>query len=552
MKKHKNFRLAALVAALGLTAPAFAADAPGRPASNGPGSESKRCTSVTPDTRPTTVTLGKSTVIPLDVRVVRIFVSGSGGGGRSAPVDVPAQAAGSAPVAAVAPAPAPPAVPSNVIATDGIADVDVVLLSPTDLFFRGRTTGGMNVILQDAKGGCHIKDIVVTIDPQALRAKLAELMPEETRLQVRGADRAYVLTGEVSDALKLDQVMSLATSYGDGKKVVNLLRVMSPQQVMLEVKIAEVGKTLLDRLGARTALARSRNNGTDTFSLISNFLSGGGAFVEALRVGRTAFGLDAQKEDGLVRVLAEPNIMAISGQQASFLSGGKIFIPVASSNTSGIPVITLQEKEFGIGVKFTPTVLDGGRVSLKMVSEVSDLSQTGSPFTTVGGFTSVLPSFTVRRADTTVQLNDGQSFVIAGLIKNNVAETVKRFPGAGEVPVLGALFRSTEFQNDQSELIFVITPRLVQPLSEVPRLPTDNHVVPSRADVYLRGALEGGAPAPMAPRAPADPEPGPPVPAVRTLPTAPMPEVAPAARRAVPVTRLTPDNNYFNQLRESL
>ena len=141
-------------------------------------------------------------------------------------------------------------------------------------------------------------------------------------------------------------------------------------------------------------------------------------------------------------------------------------------------------------------MLNGSRINLKMISEVSDLSQTGSPFTTVGGVTSVLPSLTVRRADTTVQLNDGQSFVIAGLIKNNFTETIKRFPGLGEVPVMGALFRSTEFQNDQTELLFVITPRLVKPLTEPPRLPTDSHVVPNRAEVILNGSLEGAAPVP--------------------------------------------------------
>jgi pilus assembly protein CpaC len=266
---------------------------------------------------------------------------------------------------------------------------------------------------------------------------------------------------------------------------------------MLEVKIAEVSKTLLDKLGASVGVTRNRNGGTDSFSLLSNFLSSGGGLVEAIRIGRTALQVDGQKDDGLVRVLAEPNIMAISGQQASFLSGGKIFIPVARENggIGGFGTVTLEEKEFGIGVKFTPTVLGGSRINLKMVSEVSDLSQTGSPFATVNGVTSVLPSLTVRRADTTVQLNDGQSFVIAGLIKNNVTETIKRFPGLGEVPILGALFRSSEFQKDQTELMFVITPRLVKPLSAVPRLPTDNHVLPSRADVYLNGSLEKKAPA---------------------------------------------------------
>jgi pilus assembly protein CpaC len=354
----------------------------------------------------------------------------------------------------------------------------------------------MNVILQDDEGRCHLKDIVVTVDPGALQGMLADLVPDERAIKVRAAENSLVLTGEVSDSMVLDQVLSLAASYGDGKKVVNMLRVSGAQQVMLEVKIAEVSKTLLDKLGSSVGVTRNRNGGTDNFSVLSDFLSKGGALVEAIRIGRTAVQVDGQKDDGLVRVLAEPNIMAISGQQASFLSGGKIFIPVARANgITGLGTITLEEKEFGIGVKFTPTVLGGSRINLKMVSEVSDLSQTGSPFATVGGVTSVLPSFSVRRADTTVQLNDGQSFVIAGLIKNNMTETIKRFPGLGEVPVLGALFRSSEFQKDQTELMFVITPRLVKPMAMAPRLPTDAHTPPTRVGVYANGALEGAAPA---------------------------------------------------------
>jgi pilus assembly protein CpaC len=464
-------------------AAATAAAAPAPAAAPSP----RRCTSITPDSEPTQVTLGKSAVIPLRTRVARILVSGQPGRGAAA-----APAAGAAPAAAAA-------APQG-SAGDGVADMEVMLLSPTDLFFRGKTAGSMNVVLQSADGACFIKDVIVTIDSGALQAKLAELMPEERGIRVRGAEKTIVLTGEITDPLKLDDVMSLATAYGgDGKKVVNLLRVMTPQQVMLEVKIAEVSKTLLDKLGSRIALARSGSGGRDQYSLISNFLSNGNALAEALRIGRTAVTIDGQKDDGLVRVLAEPNIMAISGQQASFLSGGKIFIPVSQTSNFGVPTITLEEKEFGIGVKFTPTVLGGSRVNLKMVSEVSDLSQTGSPFTSVGGVTAVLPSLTVRRADTTVQLNDGQSLVIAGLIKNNVTEAIKRFPGLGEVPVVGALARSTEFQTDQTELLFVITPRLVKPLVESPRLPTDNHVVPSRAEVYLNGALESSTPAPAAP-----------------------------------------------------
>ncbi len=484
---NNSYRVLSLFAALVFASQAYAAAGKGVHTPSPPQAPLNPCTSVTVDA-PTQILLGKSTVVKLGMPAARMVVGGFGGlsPGRAGK-----------PVEAAEDKNAPPGQrPPTGAISNGIADVDVILLSPTELFFIGKRAGSMNVVLQGADGGCSVKDLIVTIDPGTLQAKLTELMPEESGIRVKGAENALVLTGKVSDALKLDQVMSLATSYGDGKKVVNMLRINTPQQVMLEVKIAEVSKTLLDKLGAKVGINRGAET---TYSLLSNFLSNGGGLLEVLKIGRTVVNIDGQKDDGLVRVLAEPNIMAISGQQASFLSGGKIFIPVAQTNQGGIPTITLQEKEFGIGVKFTPTVLDGTRVNLKLVSEVSDLSQTGSPFTTINGVVSVLPSFTVRRADTTVQLNDGQSFVIAGLIKNNITESVKRFPGLGEIPILGALFRSTEFQKDQTELLFVITPRLVRPLAEAPRLPTDNHAVPSRGEVYFNGSLESAAPAPAAP-----------------------------------------------------
>lgn len=484
-KNHPPLALLSALA-LALAGHAFAQTRPAAtpaPASRpAPAAAPKPCESVTVDP-PVYLTLGKSRVIRLQTPAARMLV-----GGQSSSRAGKAVTAGDKS--------APPAAASAGEAPDGVADMDITLLSPTELFFLGKKAGSMNVVLQGADGRCVVKDIIVTIDPDTLQGKLAELMPEENGIKVRGAENAIVLTGRISDAIKLDEVMSLATAYGDGKKVVNMLRIMTPQQVMLEVKIAEVSKNLLDKFGAAAALRGTASSGANTYSLLSNFLSNGGGLLQALRIGRGSLTLDAQNDDGLVRVLAEPNIMAISGQSASFLSGGKIFIPVAQDNSAGRSTVTLEEKEFGIGVKFTPTVLDGTRINLKMVSEVSDLTQTGSPFTTVNGFTSVLPSLTVRRADTTVQLNDGQSFVIAGLIKNNFTETIKRFPGLGEVPVLGPLFRSTEFQNDKSELLFVITPRLVKPLGESPRLPTDNHVVPSRSEVFFEGRLEGSTPPP--------------------------------------------------------
>ena len=465
---------------------------------------------------PSYVTLGKSSIIRLSTPIARMLVGGQPSSRTAAP-SVNTAATGQ---------PTSPALPMRNPDMEGVGSVDITLLSPTELFFLGKKAGSMNVILQSADGRCFIRDIIIAMDPGTLQAKLGELMPEESGIKVRGAENALVLSGQVSDAVKLDQVMSLATSYGDGKKVVNLLRIMTPQQVMLEVKIAEVSKTLLDRFGIDYARVLSSSSGASVLSgvfggapavlgrlrgqldfagsasgAITGSLGGAGGVISApsqgtgagvARLGSGTFlGIDAQKRDGLIRVLAEPNIMAISGQQASFLSGGKIFIPVAQNRDGGGSTITLEEKEFGVGLKFMPTVLDGTRVNLKLVSEVSELAQTGSAFTTVGGVTSVLPSITSRRVDTTVQLNDGQSFAIAGLIKNNITETITRFPGLGDIPVLGALFRSSEFQKDQTELIFVVTPRLVKPMVTAIALPTDNLIEPNRAEVLFMGAAEG-------------------------------------------------------------
>ena len=193
--------------------------------------------------------------------------------------------------------------------------------------------------------------------------------------------------------------------------------------------------------------------------------------------------------------------------------------------------ITLEEKEFGVGLRFTPTVLDGDLINLRVSPEVSELSTTGTTIT-AAGVTSVLPTITTRRASTTVQLRDGQSFAIGGLIKNNVTQNVNAFPALGELPVLGALFRSSAFQNDRTELMFVITPHLVKPLPADYKLPTDNFVEPTRADFFLKGKMEGQAAAP----APAPVAPAPAPAATAPAPAAPAPApAAPAAAQPVPV-----------------
>ena len=404
---------------------------------------------------------------------------------------------------------------------------DVTLISPTELYMLGKTYGSTNLIIWRKGGGATAIDVNVNIDSARMEQKLRELMPDEKGIKVRPAADSVILTGMVSSAVKAKYAEDIANAFvrdvnkslvlpiaaGDarveagtklqvsqgqgqqggaatGAKVINLLQIAEAQQVMLEVTIAEVSKTLLDKLGA--SFSGTRGSGNWIFGLGSNLLSGGAGLLSVLRNNRTGFTLDAEKNDGLVKILAEPNIVAISGQEASFLAGGKIFIPVARSNAAtGISTITLEEKEFGVGLKFTPTVLEGGRIHLKVAPEVSELSQTGSPFTTSGGVTAVLPSFTTRRVQTSVQLMDGQSLAIAGLIKNNVKQALDKVPGLGEVPVLGALFRSNEFQSDRSELMFVITPRLIKPLDQNYILPTDSFTPPNRSEFYFGNKQEG-------------------------------------------------------------
>jgi pilus assembly protein CpaC len=412
---------------------------------------------------------------------------------------------------------------------------DVILLKPDEVYMLGKSAGSTNLILWNKLGDATIIDLTVGVDTAALQARYSQLLQGEKDIHITAAADTLILSGTVSDAVKADQVMALATAYvqrsaragagaqgagaasgagagavgaGTGTggnvnapKVVNLLKIAAPQQVMLEVKVAEVSKTLVDQLGA--SLGVSRTVGSMTYTLLSNLLSNNPSKLDAFNNRNGNFAsLDAQKRDGLIKVLAEPTIMAISGQEASFLAGGKIFIPVAQNNNGAGQTITLEEKEFGVAVKFTPTVLDGGRINLKVAPEVSDLNKEGVGITATGvSTTALLPSFTTRRATTTVQLFDGQSFAIGGLIKNNVTTSIKAFPGLGEIPVLGALFRSSDFQTDRTELVFIVTPHLVQPLPPDYRLPTDGYIQPSRGEFFLQGKLEGRPPeAPAAPQ----------------------------------------------------
>ena len=369
-------------------------------------------------------------------------------------------------------------------------NLDVILITPREIYFLGKRTGSTNVFLWSKDGRTTIMEVAVSIDTIGVEEILRRLMPDEKTIVVTAAGDSLVLTGVVSDPVRLHRAVTLTEQFG-GRKVVNLLATSAAAQVMLEVKIAEVSKTVLDRLGARFNVS-GVYGGNFRFGLLTQLLAGGPGAV-ALTRGANAISIDAEIRNGLVKILAEPTIMAVSGQEGTFLAGGKIFIPVPQAGPSGATV-TLEEKEFGVGLRFTPTVLEGGQINLRVTPEVSELSQIGVPFTSTNGATSVLPSITTRRVSTTVQLFDGQSFAIGGLVRNNVTETIRRFPGLGDVPVLGALFRSSEFQNDASELLIIVTPRLVKPLTAVPALPTDKFSAPTRTEFLLHGQLEGAVP----------------------------------------------------------
>lgn len=401
------------------------------------------------------------------------------------------------------------------------AVLHAMLVAPDALYVVGMDIGSSNMMVQSHSGLCTLIEVVVGLDAGAVQSALAMLLPDEKDVRISAAGDTLVISGTVDDAPAVQRVMEVAAAFtrrpppvpdggrtggggaaagaagrnaavpSSGAAIINLLTVRAPQQVMLEVKIAEVSKSLLDKLEAGSALPFGGGSWSSTLS--ANFVSG--TLRGLLRIGSAAgrhVALTGEKQDGLVRILAEPTVMALSGQEGSFLAGGKIFIPVAQDNNK----ITLEEKEFGVGLRFTPTVLAGGRINLRVAPEVSELSREGIGISASGiNGGALLPLITTRRAATTVELYDGQSFAIGGLIRDSQSSGLRALPVLGEVPVLGALFRSTDFQQDRTELLFVVTPHLVKPLPAGYPLPTDGLQPPDRARLELQGKLEA-APTP--------------------------------------------------------
>jgi pilus assembly protein CpaC len=329
-------------------------------------------------------------------------------------------------------------------------------------------------------------------------------------VRVSAVDKSLVLTGNVANAVAAEEVKHLAGSFADDKDLVNRVTVDRPYQVNLRVRIAEVSRSVTKELGINWetmlrsghfvfGLATGNPVVASSGSLITRNVGLAGA-TNSIILGNNSPGanvntvIDALDQNGLVNILAEPNLTAMSGETASFLAGGEFPIIIPSGS---LGQTTVEFKQYGVSLAFTPVVLGDGRISMRVRPEVSQLSTTGA--VQISGIT--IPALTTRRAETTVELGTGQSFAIGGLLQNSLNDTINKVPGLGDLPVLGPLFRSTQFQHNESELIIIVTPYLVRPVSGRIPAPTDGYIPPHDSDIYVTGktgrpsqASAGGAP----------------------------------------------------------
>ncbi len=363
---------------------------------------------------------------------------------------------------------------------------DVVALSDRSVYVLGKTIGSTNLAIY-GKGRelVAVVDVVVSHDVEGLKTKLYELMPKE-RIEVRAASDSLVLSGIVSTPEQLARALSIAERYAPGK-VSNLLRVRGSQQVMVQVKVAEVSRTVARELGLKPELFGGDFAYSTLDPLDLDRFGAGLVQLTTSEFGINGF-IDALEEKGVVKVLAEPNLVALSGDTATFLAGGEFPVPVGSDKQDGITEITIEFKPFGVSLAFTPTVIDGDLINLVVSPEVSKIDPSAS--IVLNSIT--IPGLSTRRATTTIELRDGQSFAIAGLLQSDFTDQVRQLPGVGDIPVLGALFRSAEFERRETELVIIVTPRLVKPVSpDALAAPTDYFQAPSDFELFALGWSEG-------------------------------------------------------------
>lgn len=396
---------------------------------------------------------------------------------------------------------------------------DIILISNREVYINGLAPGMTNISLW-GKSRFTSATVTVEADLTLLKEKLHEILPKE-KIGVESAGDSVVLSGEVSGPLAQSTAIALALPYVGGKKdkVINLMHIGGVQQVMLAVRVAEINRLIAEQIGINfNAVSPQGNFGVQQLNslapvvnLVRSFTRPGTTFTQTLSPSITALGgwtaagalwnvfLNLLKQNNLGRVLAEPNLVTTSGHKASFMAGGEFPIPVPQSGIGGAATITIEWKKFGVQLDFTPTVLDNNKIAVRVHPIVSELDYTLGLQT--ASYT--VPGLRTREMNTHVEVGDGQTFSIAGLLSDSTRNIINKFPILGDLPVLGVLFRSTSYQKNETELVALVTPYLVKPMAPgEARLPTDKWIDPSDVDVYLLGLDQGRrkpAPPPPAP-----------------------------------------------------
>lgn len=381
------------------------------------------------------------------------------------------------------------------IANPGIADIST--LSDRTIYVLGKAPGRTTLTLLSPEGALISNvDVQVTPDVAEFKERLQQILPGE-RIEVRTANDGIVLSGTVSSTAKLDRALDLANRYAPDR-VSNLMVVGGTQQVMLKVRFAEVNRTVIKNFSSSIAFGdggRVRGE-TGTYLSPGNGLNQPGLTLRGATTGGVEMGgsigglefnvlLEALESDGLVRTLAEPNLTALSGQEAQFLAGGEFPVP-GESDSGGI---TIEYRPFGVELNFIPVVVDGDIINLTLEAAVSSIDPANG-FTNADG--TVIPAFRRRETSTTVEMRDGQSFAVAGLLQDDFRNGTAQLPWIGDIPVLGALFRSSDYQRSQTELVIIITPHLVTPVSgEALALPTDRVRIPTESELFFLGNVAG-------------------------------------------------------------
>lgn len=380
---------------------------------------------------------------------------------------------------------------------------DVLPLTSHSVYIVGKSMGATAITLYGpGRRLLAAVNVVVSADIESFKSRLHDVLPDERDVAVRAANESIILSGTVSSPAAVQQIMTLAESYAPGK-VINMLSVEGSQQVMLSVRFVEMERTTAKQLGVNitsSAINPASANGKPEFAFNTNdtlanqFGSTVGQLAANYRWGPNSdisVVVDALEDKGLVKTLAEPNLTTMSGETANFLAGGEFPIPVAESAGTGTaaPTITIEFKQFGIALAFTPTVLQDGLINLVVNPEVSAID----PTVTINTNGVQVPGLKVRRAHATVELRDGESFTIAGLLSDNYQSSAGQLPWAGDIPILGTLFRSNAFRTDQTELVIVVTPHLVTPRRGYVATPADHFVPPSDFELFLLGQKAGEA-----------------------------------------------------------